>query len=82
MPAARPLPSEGSVFLDSRGGDRALRVSWHQDSGLVVLSLWRENVCAGSFRLAVDDVPDLIALLRGGLDTAYDQLRERRADTA
>ena len=70
------------MFLDSRGGDRALRVSWHQDSGLVVLSLWRENVCAGSFRLAVDDVPDLIALLRGGLDTAYGRLRERRADTA
>ena len=72
MPAVRPLPETGSIFLDARGGDRALRVSWHQDSGLVVLSLWRENVCAGSFRLAVDEVPDLIALLRSGLDRAYD----------
>ena len=81
MPAARPLPSEGSVFLDSRGGDRALRVSWHHDSGLVVLSIWRDNVCVGSFRLAVDDVPDLIALLRGGLDTAYARL-VKPADTA
>ena len=37
-----------------------------------MLSLWRDNVCAGSFRLAVDEVPDLIALLRAGLDQAYD----------
>lgn len=83
MPAARPLPESGSIFLDARGGDRALRVSWHHESGLVVLSLWRDNVCAGSFRLAVDEVPDLIALLRGGLDVAYDSaLFERRAPHA
>ena len=51
----RPLPETGSIFLDARGGDRVLRVSWHVDNGLVVLSLWRDNVCSGSFRLAVDD---------------------------
>ena len=71
MPTARPLPATGSVFLDARGGDRALRVSWHPEAGLVVLSLWRDNVCAGSFRLAVDEVPDLIDTLRAGLDHAY-----------
>ncbi len=60
MATARPLPEAGSIFLDARGGDRALRVSWHHESGLVVLSLWRDNVCAGSFRLAIDEVPDLI----------------------
>ncbi|MFC5175554.1 hypothetical protein [Nocardioides taihuensis] len=69
--ATRPLPATGSIFLDSRGGDRALRVSWHDDSGMVVLSLWRDNVCAGSFRLTVDEVPELIAMLRAGLDRAY-----------
>ena len=78
MPPVRPLPETGSIFLDARGGDRALRVSWHEDSGLVVLSLWRENVCAGSFRLAVDEVPALIELLRRGLDTAYDVALARR----
>ncbi|MFC4785758.1 hypothetical protein ACT8ZV_14865 [Nocardioides sp. MAHUQ-72] len=72
MATARPLPETGSIFLDARGGDRALRVSWHHESGLVVLSLWRDNVCSGSFRLAVDEVPDLIDLLRAGLDSAYD----------
>ena len=64
MPAARALPASGSVFVDPRGGGRALRVSWHHEAGLVVLSLWRDNVCAGSFRLDVADVPDLVALLR------------------
>ena len=70
-------PRTGSVFLDPRGEDRSLRVTWHQDSQLVVLSLWRDNVCAGTFRLAADEVPDLIALLRTGLDEAYVTARER-----
>ena len=71
MPPARPLPRTGSVFIDARGGDRALRVSWHHESGLVVLSLWRDNLCAGSFRLAVDEVPGLIEMLRTGLAQTY-----------
>ena len=71
------VPRTGAVFLDPRGEDRSLRVTWHQESQLVVLSLWRDNVCAGTFRLAADEVPDLIALLRGGLDEAYDTARER-----
>ena len=37
----------------------------------MVLSLWRDNVCAASFRLAVDEVPELIEMLRAGLDRAY-----------
>jgi hypothetical protein len=78
MALARPLPATGEIFLDARGGDRAMRVSWHHESGLVVLSLWRDNVCTGSFRLAVDDVPELISLLRSGLDTAYDVAMQRR----
>ncbi len=74
MSTARPLPETGSIFLDARGGDRAMRVSWHQESEMVVLSLWRDNVCTGSFRLAIDEVPELIDLLRAGLDRAYDAL--------
>ena len=74
----RPLPAAGSVFFDARGGDRALRVSWHAESDMVVLSLWRDNVCIGSFRLAVEEVPDFIDLLREGLDAAYDAAARRR----
>jgi hypothetical protein len=77
MATARPLPATGEIFLDARGGDRALRVSWHYDDDLVVLSLWRENVCTGSFRLSVTEVPELIELLRAGLDTSYAVARSR-----
>ena len=81
MATARPLPASGEVFLDARGAERALRVSWHYDTDLVVLSLWRDNVCAGSFRLAVDEVPELIEMLRAGLDRAYDAATTRSALT-
>ncbi len=77
MTAVRPFPTAGSIFLDARGGDRALRASWHEEAGVVVLSLWRDNVCAGSFRLSVDEVPDLIELLRSGLVRSYDAARTR-----
>ena len=70
MSAARPLPELGSIFLDARGDERALRVSWHDEADLVVVSLWRDNVCTGSFRLAAEDVPDLV-------DTLVDTLRHR-----
>ena len=78
MSAARPLPAVGSIFLDARGDDRALRVSWHTEADLVVLSIWRDNVCASSFRLAVEEVPVLIELLRTGLDQAYRHAPTRR----
>ena len=75
--AQQHAPRTGAVFLDPRGEDRSLRVTWHQEAQLVVLSLWRDNVCAGTFRLAADEVPDLVALLRRGLDEAYNAARER-----
>ncbi len=77
MAQARPLPRTGGVFLDPRGEDRSLRVSWHAESDVVVLSLWRDNLCVGTFRLAVDEVPDLIDLLRAGLAEAYTAARDR-----
>lgn len=70
VPQARPLPTSGSVLVDARGGDRALRVTWHPEAEMVVLSLWRENVCAGSFRIPAADVPALISTLAAGLTTA------------
>jgi hypothetical protein len=72
MPIASHLPVSGEVFLDARGGARALRVSWHSEAGLVVLSLWRDGTCAGTFRLGIAEVPDLIDVLRAGLARAYD----------
>lgn len=75
MQTVRPLPVVGEVFLDARGSARALRLSWHGADGVVVLSLWRQSVCVASFQLSVEEVPDLIEVLRGGLARAYDEVR-------
>ena len=61
------LPRHGEVFADARGADRTLRVSWHRDEGLLVLSLWREAVCVGTFRLPTEAVPELVKALADGL---------------
>jgi hypothetical protein len=45
-------------------------VTWHPEAEMVVLSLWRDNVCAGSFRIPAADVPALISTLAAGLTTA------------
>ena len=77
MTAVSPAPEGVEYFLDTRGEARALRVTWHHDSGLVVLSMWRGSQCVASFRLAVDEVRELIRALRAGLDDAYDAATHR-----
>ena len=63
---SRRCPAAGEVFLDARGADRALRVSWHSEADIVVLSLW-PAAPARDLPAAVEDVPDLIDTLRDGL---------------
>jgi hypothetical protein len=70
-----PLPATGEAFLDARGDGRALRATWHPEAGVVVFSLWRERTCAGTFRLAAEDVPALVRMLRSSLEEAYDDAR-------
>ena len=70
-----PIPATGEVFLDARGDGRALRVTWHREAGVVVLSLWRDRVCAGTFRMPIEEVPALINVLRDGLEESYEQAR-------
>jgi hypothetical protein len=78
MTAVSPAPDGVEYFLDTRGDARALRVSWHHDAGVVVLSMWRGAECVASFRLGIDEVPELIRTLRDGLDQAYDAVTDRR----
>lgn len=86
MRSTAPLPRTGEVYFDARSPERAMRVTWHEDAGVVVLSLWRGNVCAATFQLAIDEVPDLIDALRAGLDASYTsalaQRREARLSDA
>ena len=70
MAPVTALPSQAAVFLDARGAERALRVSWHHEAGVVVLSLWRSDSCVGTFRVPVAEVPALMAVLGDGLAAA------------
>jgi hypothetical protein len=47
-----------------------LRLTWHHEADVVVLSLWRESLCAGTFRLAKTDVNEFIDALVEGLRDA------------
>ncbi len=58
-----PLPSLGDAVSSRDLAGRWLRVSAHPEAGRVVLSLWQDDMCRATFRVAPDDVPELVALL-------------------
>lgn len=68
MGEVRPIPTLGGVFRDVRGQGRSLRVSWHAEDGLVVLSLWDGFRCTGTVRVASADVPALLEALAAGYE--------------
>jgi hypothetical protein len=61
------LPSSGEIIPDERGGGRWMRVTWHDEVGVVVLSLWRETGCIGTMRIDRGQVPALVTALVDGL---------------
>jgi hypothetical protein len=65
-----PMPKVGDVFADVRGDDRTMRVSCHEDRGVVVVSLWHGRMCRGSFQLSVDDLDRLREAVACGPDPA------------
>lgn len=58
------------MFLDARGDGRAMRLSWHPEADVVVISLWRATTCAGTFRMPQADVAAFIDALVDGLRDA------------
>lgn len=67
MPSRRPRPVAGAVLADARGDSRALRVTWHDEAGVVVLSVWRDNLCTASVRLSPTEAAELVRTLTAGL---------------
>jgi hypothetical protein len=59
------LPTRREVFIDQR--DAGLRATWHPEQDLVVLSVWHDDRCVGTFRMPVQDVPRLSSLLTAAL---------------
>lgn len=58
------------LIEDARRNGHHLRATWHPETRQFVLSTWREDVCTGSARLAVDDIAELTGLLVDGLSDA------------
>ncbi len=47
-----------------------MRVSWHPDHAVVVLSIWRGNTCVGTMQVDSAEVPHLVDVLVRGLAAA------------
>jgi hypothetical protein len=57
------MPRVGDVFADVRDNGRTMRISCHEDQGIVVVSLWQNALCRGSFRMAAVDLSRFISAL-------------------
>ncbi len=78
------LPAIGVALADARGDGRWMRVTWHDEAGVVVLSLWRDRTCVGTIRLERGEVPELVAALVEGLaaEPSSHDVPKARARTA
>jgi hypothetical protein len=80
--AVTPAPSFGAVLPGRDVPGRALRISAHPELGLVVLSIWQDERCVATVRVAEGDVPDLVHTLTSALlpqSVQSSQLRAIRA---
>jgi len=55
---------------DVRGHDSYLRMTWHAEQRVVVVSQWDGPVCTAATRLDVADTPEIISFLAGTLGDA------------
>jgi hypothetical protein len=61
-----PVPARGEVFADARGEGRTLRVTWHAEEQVVVLSVWKGNRCTSTFQLRAEELPSMLTALTDG----------------
>jgi hypothetical protein len=79
---AMALPVHGHWAWDARGGGSAVRVSTHPESGLLNLSLWRDDLCVGTARLLPHEAAALVAGLTEGLAELAGRPRSPAPDPA
>jgi hypothetical protein len=66
--ASSPAAKRRRVLLsDARSNGKHLRVTWHRERGLFVVSIWNDDVCTGTVQVPVANAPELISLLVDGL---------------
>jgi hypothetical protein len=64
-----PAPARGDAFVDPRDPARVLRIAWHPEGQVLVLSVWRRERCVATHRVPAGEVGRLIAALLDGLAT-------------
>lgn len=55
------------LIEDARRNGHHLRATWHAENRQFVFSTWRDDVCTGATRIAVEDVAELAGLMVDGL---------------
>jgi hypothetical protein len=55
------------LIEDARRNGHHLRATWHAETRQFVFSNWRDDVCTGATRIAVEDVAELAGLMVDGL---------------
>lgn len=65
--AVSPLPVHGTVVVDPRDAGRSMRVSWHPELGVFVVSLWRDDQCVGTVHVRGDDAGNVVHAFVDGL---------------
>ncbi|HEV7719872.1 MAG TPA: hypothetical protein VGO60_01235 [Iamia sp.] len=73
MGAASVVTRERSWFGDADRRRRTLRLTPHPRQGVTTLSLWDDQECTGTIRLAHEEVPALISALAESLAAAATQ---------
>jgi hypothetical protein len=58
-----------AVLGDVRNDGRAARATWHHDTGVFVLSLWRGDTCVATARLSPEEAAGLAEVIAAGLAT-------------
>ena len=61
------VPRLGEIFFDVRGSSRSMRLSWYDNTGVAVFSIWQGGTCTGTFRLPMDDLTRLVDSLGRGV---------------
>ncbi|HEX6237275.1 MAG TPA: hypothetical protein VFZ68_08775 [Acidimicrobiales bacterium] len=78
----RSLRRRRVIIEDARRNGHHLRATWHADRRQFVVSTWRDDVCTGSARLAVEDAAELTSLLVDGVTQAVVLDREATSPAA
>jgi hypothetical protein len=65
-----PVPRIGDVVVGRDAVGRVLRISWHPMNDRLVLSIWQDDGCLATVRLAGRDVIHLVGTLAGLADLA------------